>query len=49
MEIYYQDQKYFLFETESIPTASNEIKEYALESFKDDRNINRGAIIVKVN
>ena len=31
--------KYFLFETESIPTASNEIKEYALESFKDDRNI----------
>jgi transglutaminase-like putative cysteine protease len=31
--------KYFLFETESIPTASNEIKEYALESFKEDRNI----------
>ena len=31
--------KYFLFETESIPTASYEIKEYALESFKDDRNI----------
>ena len=31
--------KYFLFETQSIPTASNEIKEYALESFKEDRNI----------
>ena len=31
--------KYFLFETESIPTASNEIKLYALESFKEDRNI----------
>ena len=31
--------KYFLFETQSIPTASEEIKEYALESFKEDRNI----------
>ncbi len=31
--------KYFLFETESIPTASNEIREYALASFKEDRNI----------
>ena len=31
--------KYFLFETESIPTASNEIKEYVLESFKEDRNV----------
>ncbi len=31
--------KYFLFETQSIPTASNEIKDYALESFKEDRNI----------
>jgi transglutaminase-like putative cysteine protease len=31
--------KYFLFETESIPTPSSSIKEYALESFKDDRNI----------
>jgi transglutaminase-like putative cysteine protease len=31
--------KYFLFETQSIPTASEEIKQYALESFKEDRNI----------
>lgn len=31
--------KYFLFETQSIPTASEEIKQYAIESFKEDRNI----------
>jgi transglutaminase-like putative cysteine protease len=31
--------KYFLFETQSIPTASEEIKQYTLESFKEDRNI----------
>ena len=31
--------KYFLFETQSIPTASEEIKQYALESFKEYRNI----------
>lgn len=31
--------KLFLFETESIPSCSNEIKEYVLESFKDDRNL----------
>lgn len=31
--------KYFLFETESIPMPSLEIKKYVLESFSDDRNI----------
>lgn len=31
--------KLFLFETESIPTPSNEIKEYILESFNDDKNL----------
>lgn len=36
--------KYFLFETQSIPTASEEIKEYVLESFKEDRNIIEAAI-----
>lgn len=39
---YYKDDvlaKLFLFETESIPTPSDEIKEYVLKSFWDDRNI----------
>ena len=31
--------KYFLFETESIPMPSSEIKEYILKSFNEDRNI----------
>jgi transglutaminase-like putative cysteine protease len=31
--------KYFLFETESIPMPSPEIKKYVLESFSEDRNI----------
>lgn len=31
--------KYFLFETESIPMPSLEIKKYVLESFSEDRNI----------
>ena len=31
--------KYFLFETESIPMPSTQIKEYVLESFDEDRNI----------
>jgi transglutaminase-like putative cysteine protease len=31
--------KYFLFETESIPAPSLEIKKYVLESFSEDRNI----------
>jgi transglutaminase-like putative cysteine protease len=31
--------KYFLFETESIPMPSTEIKEYILESFDENRNI----------
>jgi transglutaminase-like putative cysteine protease len=31
--------KYFLFETESIPMPSIEIKEYILKSFNEDRNI----------
>ncbi len=31
--------KYFLFETESIPMPSPEIKEYVLESFDENRNI----------
>ncbi len=31
--------KYFLFETESIPMPSSEIKEYILKSFTEDRNI----------
>ena len=31
--------KYFLFETESIPMPSMEIKKYVLESFSEDRNI----------
>lgn len=31
--------KYFLFETESIPMPSKEIKDYALKSFDDNRNI----------
>lgn len=31
--------KQYLFETESIPSASEQIKNYALESFKDDRNL----------
>ncbi|MCT7912503.1 transglutaminase family protein [Arcobacter lacus] len=39
---YYKDDvlaKLFLFETESIPVASNEIINYALESFWEDRNL----------
>ena len=39
---YYKDDvlaKLFLFETESIPAASNEIINYALESFWDGRNL----------
>lgn len=39
---YYKDDvlaKLFLFETESIPAASNEIINYALESFWDNRNL----------
>ncbi|MDN5046113.1 transglutaminase family protein [Aliarcobacter butzleri] len=39
---YYKDDvlsKLFLFETESIPVASNEIINYALESFWDERNL----------
>lgn len=42
LSVYHENDvlaKYFLFETQSIPTASEEIKEYALESFKEDRNI----------
>ena len=31
--------KYFLFETESIPMPSSEIKKYVLESFDENRNI----------
>ena len=31
--------KYFLFETESIPMPSNEIRKYVLESFDENRNI----------
>ena len=31
--------KYFLFETESIPMPSKEIKDYALKSFDENRNI----------
>jgi transglutaminase-like putative cysteine protease len=31
--------KYFLFETESIPMPSKEIKDYTLESFDENRNI----------
>ncbi|CAM3924076.1 transglutaminase family protein [Arcobacter cloacae] len=39
---YYKDDvlaKLFLFETESIPMPSNEIKAYALESFEENRNL----------
>ena len=32
-------EKQFLIETSSIPNASNEIKEYALEVFKDDKTL----------
>ena len=31
--------KYFLFETESIPMPSDQIKEYVLKSFNEDKNI----------
>lgn len=39
---YYKDDvlaKLFLFETESIPTPSSQIKEYILESFSDEKNL----------